>query len=133
MTGMNGMTGSWYTIVEMSSIRYSLFMSKVQVGTSLFKGCKTDMNLDTGLSLEKNRGQFLIIHNVVSIPHTLTKSSTKLKEVKNLYSDLVRDITKYVRKIEGVCICRLIVIFSVLLEGSFFFYFFWLTRVWPKQ
>ena len=54
MTGMNGMTGSWYTIVEMSSTRCNLFMSKVQVGTFIFKGFKTDMNLDTNLSLEKN-------------------------------------------------------------------------------
>ena len=54
MTGTNGMTGSWYTIVEMSSIRYSLFMSKVQAGTSLFKGFKIDMKLDTSLYLEKN-------------------------------------------------------------------------------
>ena len=54
MIGMKGMIGSWYTIVEMSSTRYSLFMSKVQVGTFIFKGFKTDMNLDTSLSLEKN-------------------------------------------------------------------------------
>ena len=40
MTGTNGMTGSWYTIVEMSSTRYSLFMSKVQAGTSLLKASK---------------------------------------------------------------------------------------------
>ena len=57
MTGTNGMTGRWYTIVEMSSIRYSLFNSKVKTRTSLFKGFKTDMNLDTNLSLENNRGQ----------------------------------------------------------------------------
>ena len=75
----------------------------------------------------------MIIHSVVSISNTLTMSSTKLKEVKNLYSDLVRDITKYARKIEGACICRLIVMFSVLLEDSFFFYFFGLAGVWPKQ
>ena len=54
MIGMNGMIESWYKIVEMSSTRYSLFMSKLQAGTSLFKGFKTDMNLDTNLSLEKN-------------------------------------------------------------------------------
>ena len=54
MIGMNGMIESWYTIVEMSSTRYSLFMSKLQARTSLFKGFKTDMNLDTSLSLEKN-------------------------------------------------------------------------------
>ena len=57
MIGMNGMTRRWYTIVEISSTRYSLFMSKVQAGTSLFKGFKTNMNLDTSLSLEKNWGQ----------------------------------------------------------------------------
>ena len=54
MTRINGMTESWYTIVEMSSTRYSLFISNLQARTSLFKGFKTDMNLDTNLSLEKN-------------------------------------------------------------------------------
>ena len=54
MSGKNGMNGSWYTIVEMSSTRYGLFMSKVQARMSLFKGFKTNMNLDTNLSLEKN-------------------------------------------------------------------------------
>ena len=54
MTRTNDMTRRWYIIVEMSSIMYNLFMSKVQARTSLFKGFKTDMNLDTNLSLEKN-------------------------------------------------------------------------------